>query len=53
MDRHLENRGKDESSPERREERCTAPHPARAFLLSLPAFVLVTVFIVVLWRLFF
>jgi hypothetical protein len=32
-----------------REERCTAPHPARAFLLSLPAFALLVGALVVLW----
>ena len=31
-------------------ERCTAPHPARALLLSLPAFVIVIGVTLVLWK---
>jgi hypothetical protein len=31
-------------------EQCTAPHPARAFLLSLPAFAIVIGVALVLWK---
>ena len=35
--------------PDRRDERCTAPHPAKAFLLALPAFAIVLAVIVLVW----
>ena len=37
---------------DQQDERCTAPHPAKAFLYALPAFALVTVAVVLLWILF-
>jgi hypothetical protein len=35
---------------ESRDERCTAPHPARAFLLALPAFAITLAIALVLWK---
>jgi hypothetical protein len=35
--------------PERRDERCTAPHPAKAFLMALPAFAIVIGAVVLVW----
>jgi hypothetical protein len=32
-----------------RDERCTAPHPAKAFLLALPAFAVVVAAVVLVW----
>jgi hypothetical protein len=36
---------------ERRDERCTAPHPAKAFLMALPAFAIVIGAVVLVWLL--
>jgi hypothetical protein len=35
--------------PEGRIEGCTAPHPAKAFLLALPAFAIVVAAVVLIW----
>jgi hypothetical protein len=35
--------------PQHRDERCTAPHPARAFLLSLPAFAIAIAVVLLVW----
>jgi hypothetical protein len=35
--------------PERRDERCPAPHPAKAFLMALPAFAIVIGAVVLVW----
>jgi hypothetical protein len=45
------NEPRPEPSDERRDERCTAPHPAKAFLMSLPAFALVVAAVVLIWLL--
>ncbi len=37
--------------PSQKEERCTAPHPAKSFLLSLVAFVIFAVAAFILWYL--
>ena len=33
------------------EERCSAPHPARAFLLALPAFAIAIAAVLLVWML--
>jgi hypothetical protein len=50
MEANLNDRGEGKGPRERREERCTAPHPASAFLLSLPAFVVAIGIALVLWK---
>jgi hypothetical protein len=40
-----------EPAEERRKEGCTAPHPARAFLLALPAFAIVIGAVLLVWAL--
>jgi hypothetical protein len=40
-----------EPAEKRREEGCTAPHPAKAFLLALPAFAIVIGAVLLVWAL--
>lgn len=51
MEAHLSDPSEGKQEPERRDEQCTAPHPARAFLLSLPAFAIVIGVVLLLWML--
>ena len=48
MEANVSEHGKGEE-PQGRDERCTAPHPARAILLALPAFAIVIAAVVLVW----
>jgi hypothetical protein len=47
---NLSEPGEGKHEPQAREERCVAPHPARAFLLSLPAFAIAIGIVLLLWK---
>ena len=49
MEANVSEHGETGKPPERPDERCTAPHPARAFLLSLPAFAIVIAVVLLVW----